>query len=1194
MIKVTMKKILFIVAIALCGMASQAQFNNTDTLRKYINKYIRNSAVDPFTNLRLNTAMLVITKFIDSAYGGQVKRFYKTGDTIRIITIKPDTFDIVMPASVGNSNAGAGFRVLVPSSQAIKTLFKGYCMDIDSSSNANGLTFIIDSACLASKFLRRADSTYAYVTPTALLNAVPQRYYYRVSGTGLSANANVANYPATKVDSVFYKFSTTSYGTGTGLDYGGWLTSNLSGDSMKISAPFWVGIGNSLMEGHDFSHGRLHSPFDLTKADVYGQITNTLRQLTNMRFFNHGIGGQTSTQIWARWDRDVLGKTVSGVTTLTGKPQGVIIECGINDFYNGISVATLKQNLIKMAASCHREGIYCVVLTVPGDAINTYIQNRQVDEINDWLRNGGLASYKVTIVDFNRWWQNGAYKDNMHGNGFLTNDIHISAVGSDSLANFIYREAKLPKLEKIIVYTQLDPAGFTGFSRPNSINFNNTTYAISSDSAALTVTAPLMSDTPWVKINSSTTITGTSYTGISHVEYLMSYPAGSNIFTAGQRGHSQTFYPYISVANGNLGIQTENPTVPFDVNTSVSRGETVAVGPELRSYINLPGGQGPSSHSGRGGFYIILPDGPDETFMYMELNLSDGVYGPGKIMIGLGNHTANVSYDGYVNYFPPQVRIGGTGTSGQTYVFIGDSTSKLWDYAVLKTANVHLYAGFYLDRYRSYDSIKVRFTTTPIALYNSLAGYKFTVNNYSIGTPGETHATGITQVSALTTEKVVVYDTVAKKWKLAPSSALGGGGGGSVTAPASQLVYGTGSGVTSSSAAIYDGTQLKVENSAAAGNVVNTDAGSSTSGGYFNGYLKSTPTGAQGLAWYGGGSLGGSTTPYIGAAMSVYANQAWTLGSSQQSGLDFWIVATNARVRAGRFTHNGRFTLDGLTANAYLSLKAGDASVPSVYLPTGTDPSSPTAGMFSYSSSQLKFVPTGTTLKRFAFIPDATVGAGAIIQGDGAGYFTVTAIGTNGQMQRVNAGGTALEYFTPTYVPRAELIDSLKSNVFYVDNANIGDSLSRFTSDTVLQLKSIVGIEGAEIFSNDSTIFIKGNGEYKAYGATSNAIATTVYTIAADAGSAYNIEATCVSTLSDGNASYSAKKVRAFLRNSGGTLSAGTLTTVLADEYLGSGLSACTFTITTSGSNILVQVTGESGKTITHRLRVKITQSPNL
>lgn len=65
-----MKKII-IALVLFCavfkGHAQSNPFPTTDSLIRYINKHIRNSAVDAFTNNRLNTAMQGIARFSDSA-----------------------------------------------------------------------------------------------------------------------------------------------------------------------------------------------------------------------------------------------------------------------------------------------------------------------------------------------------------------------------------------------------------------------------------------------------------------------------------------------------------------------------------------------------------------------------------------------------------------------------------------------------------------------------------------------------------------------------------------------------------------------------------------------------------------------------------------------------------------------------------------------------------------------------------------------------------------------------------------------------------------------------------------------------------------------------------------------------------------------------------------------------------------------
>lgn len=79
------------------SMSAKAQFPTTDSLKAFINRWIRNSAVEAFQNLRLNTALIGTANFIDSSYGGQVRSFSALNDsTARLITIGNDTFDVVI------------------------------------------------------------------------------------------------------------------------------------------------------------------------------------------------------------------------------------------------------------------------------------------------------------------------------------------------------------------------------------------------------------------------------------------------------------------------------------------------------------------------------------------------------------------------------------------------------------------------------------------------------------------------------------------------------------------------------------------------------------------------------------------------------------------------------------------------------------------------------------------------------------------------------------------------------------------------------------------------------------------------------------------------------------------------------------------------------------------------------------------
>jgi hypothetical protein len=65
-----MKKICITLLALVISASTFSQFNNTDTLRRFVNRWITNSAINAFTDYRLNTALNGMINFIDSARAG--------------------------------------------------------------------------------------------------------------------------------------------------------------------------------------------------------------------------------------------------------------------------------------------------------------------------------------------------------------------------------------------------------------------------------------------------------------------------------------------------------------------------------------------------------------------------------------------------------------------------------------------------------------------------------------------------------------------------------------------------------------------------------------------------------------------------------------------------------------------------------------------------------------------------------------------------------------------------------------------------------------------------------------------------------------------------------------------------------------------------------------------------------------------
>jgi len=221
-----------------------------------------------------------------------------------------------------------------------------------------------------------------------------------------------------------------------------------------------VAIGNSIVAGHPakYSGLELNAP---NWPDSPGQITYYLTQLTGIKWVNHGWGGQTTVQIRNRFLRDAIGLTYDpgdgrGSRTLPGTPTYVIIEGGVNDIQQRIPLATIEENLAWMASTCKQYKIPCVMLNCVGQGNGVFVKDQleNVAALNQWLAAGALDSVNVTVVDINSIWNSGTLggvssynNDNVHYSSLVdsADGIHFTPVGYDSVANAIFRAAKLPQ-----------------------------------------------------------------------------------------------------------------------------------------------------------------------------------------------------------------------------------------------------------------------------------------------------------------------------------------------------------------------------------------------------------------------------------------------------------------------------------------------------------------------------------------------------------------------------------------------------------------------------------------------------------------------------------------------------------------------------------------------------------------------------
>lgn len=306
---------------------------------------------------------------------------------------------------------------------------------------------------------------------------------------------------------------------------------------VEMDVPFGVVIGDSISEGHPMLHGRLHpsgsNGFDADYPNQSGQLSYELGQITGLYFYNHGIGGQTSTQVWNRWRRDVLAENYDpndgrGAKTLDEKPHCVFIVVGINDIFIGVDPKETRQNMVNMAKSARDNGVIAVFLNAGAHNAATAEQNKAISDLNKWMSEK-LPVFGAQVVDFHRW---SLDTDGSGVNGvFFADNVHPSSGGYKVLARYILDQVnELPVFfNGLLLESQLDPQ-----NTPNRMaRATNVTITIGSNSVnrilkpVESVFCPVHSDGTSrkmkIQINEIAIVTGVGlYVGFSKVKALLS------------------------------------------------------------------------------------------------------------------------------------------------------------------------------------------------------------------------------------------------------------------------------------------------------------------------------------------------------------------------------------------------------------------------------------------------------------------------------------------------------------------------------------------------------------------------------------------------------------------------------------------------------------------------------------------------
>jgi len=105
-----------------------------------------------------------------------------------------------------------------------------------------------------------------------------------------------------------------------------------------------------------------------------------MRDEPDWEVLNHGVNGERSDQIAARFERDVIAH----------KPSAVVIIAGVNDVYQGRDAAHVIKQLTAMYRQAADAQIPVLAGTIVPYNTATPEQNGRMRQINDWIR-GNIA-----------------------------------------------------------------------------------------------------------------------------------------------------------------------------------------------------------------------------------------------------------------------------------------------------------------------------------------------------------------------------------------------------------------------------------------------------------------------------------------------------------------------------------------------------------------------------------------------------------------------------------------------------------------------------------------------------------------------------------------------------------------------------------------------------------------------------------
>lgn len=492
-----MKKLIFILLLFI-GFAAEAQYNfpSLDSLRRYNNRFITNSAINAFTDYRLNTLLNGMIAWIDSAGGGasgvdsiwalnDSTIRYRKGLSLLNVTIKGgrdvDTiyrklgqdslfFKINgVERAVKDSTGGPAFVLynalggtgdtLVNADKEVKWLNVGY--GIDRAATGTTVTHSADTSELATQF----DLTQIAPTLTATQVAYGSGTNTITSESAFNYNAitDILSVPQVKYDTSWYipkinRISGTSYKA-----FGDSYTEGAAATSIPDSA--YVGyisryvnlpLTNYGLSGRGAQtsiarHNANVTPLSNTFTSIFAGLNDVRRSGNNSKTYRKIVNSYKAA-FANQYTKSITPTGGSGVTRYGtwggvpwdatgdgGKSSSAAFTTTANDslVYNFFD-STLIVGMIALQGAAYTATMY-----IDDVLVYTFDASNQTDNISD----GGFDGSRTPYVLFFTGLSNGSHKFKLinASGGLMTTDYLGHFLPQASAATMLmYHTAKLP------------------------------------------------------------------------------------------------------------------------------------------------------------------------------------------------------------------------------------------------------------------------------------------------------------------------------------------------------------------------------------------------------------------------------------------------------------------------------------------------------------------------------------------------------------------------------------------------------------------------------------------------------------------------------------------------------------------------------------------------------------------------------